>query len=83
MGIELNVKNRDIGSFVTEAQKTIRQKIDLPTGYTIAWGGQFENQRRAMSRLLVITPAVVILVLLLLFAPSNATTLRATHSRPA
>jgi cobalt-zinc-cadmium resistance protein CzcA len=67
MAVELNVVGRDIGSFVAEAQKRIREKIQLPVGYTIAWGGQFETQQRAMSRLMLITPLVVLLVLMLLF----------------
>jgi cobalt-zinc-cadmium resistance protein CzcA len=67
MGIELNIVGRDIGSFVAEAQKQIRQKVALPVGYSTAWGGQFENQQRAMRRLMIITPLVVILVLVLLF----------------
>jgi cobalt-zinc-cadmium resistance protein CzcA len=67
MGIELNITGRDIGSFVSEAQKKIRQKVALPIGYSIAWGGQFENQQRAMRRLMIITPLVVVLVIVLLF----------------
>ncbi len=67
MGIELNVRGRDIGSFVAQARQAIRQKMDLPPGYAIVWGGQFENQQRAMRRLMIITPLVVLLILLLLF----------------
>jgi heavy metal efflux system protein len=67
MAVELNVVGRDIGSFVAEAQGRIKQKVQLPVGYTIAWGGQFENQQRAMDRLMIITPLVVVLVLMLLF----------------
>jgi len=67
MGIELNIVGRDIGSFVAEAQQKTRQKVMLPVGYSTAWGGQFENQQRAMHRLMIITPLVVILVLVLLF----------------
>jgi cobalt-zinc-cadmium resistance protein CzcA len=67
MGIEMNVHGRDIGSFVEQAQETIRREVRLPAGYSIEWGGQFENQKRAMNRLKIITPAVVLLVLLLLF----------------
>ncbi len=67
MGIELNIVGRDIGTFVDEAQRNIRSQIELPVGYSIAWGGQFENQQRAMRRLMIITPAVVLLVLVLLF----------------
>ena len=67
MGVELNIVGRDIGSFVAEAQRQVGRKVQLPTGYTIAWGGQFENQQRAMRRLAIITPLVVVLVLVLLF----------------
>ena len=67
VGVELNVVGRDIGTFVAEAQRKIRQRVALPVGYSIAWGGQFENQQRAMRRLMIITPFVVILVLVLLF----------------
>ena len=66
-GIELNIVGRDIGSFVAEAQRKIRQTVTLPVGYSTTWGGQFENQQRAMRRLMIITPLVVILVLVLLF----------------
>ena len=67
MGIEMNVHGRDIGSFVEQAQEMIRRNVSLPAGYSMEWGGQFENQQRAMSRLKVITPVVILLVLLLLF----------------
>jgi cobalt-zinc-cadmium resistance protein CzcA len=67
MGVELNVVGRDIGTFVAEAQRKVRQQVALPVGTSMAWGGQFENQQRAMRRLAIITPLVVILVLVLLF----------------
>lgn len=67
MAIELNIHGRDIGSFVAEAQKQIKEKVVLPAGYYIEWGGQFENQRQAMRRLSIITPLVIGLILLLLF----------------
>jgi cobalt-zinc-cadmium resistance protein CzcA len=67
MGIEMNVSGRDIGSFVSEAKRRIRQSVNLPAGYFTVWGGQFENQQRAMGRLMIIMPLVVMLVLLLLF----------------
>jgi cobalt-zinc-cadmium resistance protein CzcA len=67
IGIELNVVGRDIGGFVKEAQRRIATAIDLPPGYYLNWGGQFENQQQAMTRLMVITPVVVGLIFLLLF----------------
>jgi len=67
IGIELNVVGRDIGGFVKEAQRRIANTVELPPGYYLNWGGQFENQQQAMSRLMVITPVVVGLIFLLLF----------------
>jgi cobalt-zinc-cadmium resistance protein CzcA len=67
MAVELNVQGRDIGSFVVEAQEQMKEKVVLPAGYYIEWGGQFENQKQAMRRLSVITPMVIGLILLLLF----------------
>ena len=67
MAIELNVQGRDIGGFVADAQKQIKDKVKLPSGYYIEWGGQFENQKQAMRRLSIITPIIVSVILLLLF----------------
>jgi len=72
LGIEMNITGRDIGSFVDEAQKTIRRDVSLPPGYTLSWGGQFENQQRAISRLELIMPAVIALILLLLYLTFNS-----------
>jgi cobalt-zinc-cadmium resistance protein CzcA len=67
IGIELNVVGRDIGGFVKEARGKIKNKVSLPTGYYITWGGQFENQQRAMARLMIIVPIAIGLILFLLF----------------
>jgi heavy metal efflux system protein len=67
MAIELNVQGRDIGGFVADAQKQIKQQVALPSGYYIEWGGQFENQKQAMKRLTIITPLIIAVILLLLF----------------
>ena len=66
--IQLNVRGRDMGSFVAEAQRQIAAKVKLPTGYYVAWGGQFENQQRAMRRLTIIVPITIGLIFLLLFS---------------
>jgi cobalt-zinc-cadmium resistance protein CzcA len=66
IGLELNVVGRDIGTFVKEAQQRIARGVDLPPGYYLSWGGQFENQQQAMQRLMIITPVVVALIFLLL-----------------
>ena len=66
--VETNIRGRDIGSFVAEAKgKLAALERELPTGYRLVWGGQFENQQRAMARLAVVVPAVIALVFLLLF----------------
>ena len=67
IGIEMNVSGRDIGSFVAEAKQKIQEKVKLPPGYYLTWGGQFENQQRAMSKLMVIGPVAIALILLLLY----------------
>ena len=72
MAIELNVKGRDIGTFVQEAKKRISEKVAIPSGYFIEWGGQFENQQQAMQRLMLITPLVIGLIFLLLFITFNS-----------
>ena len=66
--IQLNVRGRDMGGFVTEAQRRIGAKVKLPPGYFVTWGGQFENQQRAMKRLAVIVPITIGLIFLLLFS---------------
>ena len=66
--IQLNVRGRDLGGFVAEAQQQVAEKVKLPTGYTVTWGGQFENQQRAMKRLAIIVPITIGLIYLLLFS---------------
>ncbi len=67
IGIELNIKDRDIGSFVSEAKEKIKKGVKLPSGYYTTWGGQFENSERAMNRLMIIAPIAIGLILMLLF----------------
>jgi cobalt-zinc-cadmium resistance protein CzcA len=65
--VECNVKGRDIGGFVREAQEKMAAQVKLPVGYTVTWGGQFENQERAMKRLMIIVPITLLLIFLLLY----------------
>ena len=67
IGIEMNVTGRDMGGYVEEAARVIKKKVQLPAGYYLSWGGQFENQRRAMNRLLLIWPLATGAIFLLLF----------------
>lgn len=70
--IQGNVRGRDIGSFVTEAEQAIRQKVDLPPGYLLKWGGQFELQQAANKRLALVVPITLLLVFLLLYSSFNS-----------
>lgn len=65
--VQANVEGRDLGGFVAEAQAAVARDVALPSGYYLTWGGQFENQRRAMARLALIVPVTIGLIFLLLF----------------
>ncbi|MDR3388831.1 MAG: CusA/CzcA family heavy metal efflux RND transporter [Rudaea sp.] len=65
--VKVNVLGRDQGSFVAEAMRRVADEVKLPPGYRIAWGGQFENQKRATARLAVIVPLSLVGIFILLF----------------
>lgn len=65
--VGVNVEGRDLGSFVQDAQRRISQRVEIPQGYTLDWGGQFENMQRAMGRLMVIIPLTITAIFFLLF----------------
>jgi heavy metal efflux system protein len=64
--ISANVRGRDVASFVSDAQELVSDQVELPPGYEIRWGGDFENLRSASLRLALITPIVLMIILLLL-----------------
>ncbi len=66
--IQCNVNNRDIGSFVQEAQQAIRDQTNLPPGYLVTWGGQFKLQQHANARLAIVIPVTLLLIFILLYA---------------
>jgi cobalt-zinc-cadmium resistance protein CzcA len=66
--ISANVRGRDIGSFVSDAEKAIAQQVKVPAGYWTTWGGQFEQLQSATQRLQIVVPAALLLVFTLLFA---------------
>ena len=70
--IECNVEGRDIGGFVAEAKERIEKAVKLPAGYYLTWGGAFENQQRAMNRLMLIVPVTVVIIFFLLFSTFNS-----------
>ena len=65
--IQANVEGRDLVGFVEDAQAAVAAKVKLPTGYRIAWGGAFENQRRAAARLAAVIPIALTMIFLVLF----------------
>ncbi len=67
ISIELNVRGRDIGSFVREAQGEIERQVKLPAGYYLRWGGQFESLERASKRLMIVVPLALLLIFILLY----------------
>ena len=68
IAVELNVRGRDVGSFVKEAQEQIGREVQLPPGYYLMWGGTFENLQRATSRLMIVVPLALFLIFILLFS---------------
>ncbi|MEK7405315.1 MAG: CusA/CzcA family heavy metal efflux RND transporter, partial [Acidobacteriota bacterium] len=66
--VQANVRGRDLGGFVSDAARKIEAGLPLPAGYSIDWGGQFENQRRAMRRLMIVLPLSVLIIFGLLFS---------------
>ncbi len=72
--IQMDVKGRDVDSFVKEAGARIKQQVKLPAGYWIEWGGAFENQQRAMAKLALIVPLTIGLIFILLYTAFNSLT---------
>ena len=70
--VECNVTDRDIGGFVKESQSKIDAAVKLPPGYYLTWGGQFENQQRAMRRFSIVVPITIAAIFLLLFGSFNS-----------
>jgi len=65
--VGINVRNRDLQSVVDDARRLINENIDLPTGYTITYGGQFENLQSATKRLKIVVPIALVLIFILLY----------------
>ena len=75
--MEANVRGRDIASFVAEAQAVIEERIELPPGWTLEWGGQFENLQAASARLSVLVPLALLLIVVLLYSTFHSVRLAA------
>jgi cobalt-zinc-cadmium resistance protein CzcA len=65
--VQANVRGRDMGRFVEEAQVAFREQIDVPAGYSIRWGGKFELQERSRKTFLLVTPLTLLLVCIMLY----------------
>jgi len=71
--VECNIRGRDMGSFVAETRRALQPIVgSLPAGYFLEYGGQFENQQRAMQRLTVVVPVSILLIFLMLFSALNS-----------
>ena len=71
--VQGNVRGRDMGGVIADIQQRIKDEVTLPPGYFIEYGGQFENQQRAMARLSIIVPIVIAVVFLMLWMSFNST----------
>jgi len=70
--IQMDVRGRDVDGFVQDANRVIEEKVDMPAGYWIEWGGAFENQQRALTRLAVIVPLTIFFIFVLLYTAFNS-----------
>lgn len=65
--VESNIRGRDLGSFIAEAQRKVAEKVALPAGYHVQWGGQFQQLQEASQRLALVVPLTMALIFLLLY----------------
>ncbi|NOJ83184.1 efflux RND transporter permease subunit [Myxococcus xanthus] len=65
--VQANVRERDLGGFVAEVRRTLDERLELPAGYYVRYGGQFEHLERAQTRLLIVVPVALALIFLLLY----------------
>lgn len=72
IAVQANVRGRDLGSYVEEAKTEIQEKINIPDGYWLSWGGQFENLMSARQRLFIVVPICLGLIFLLLYTALNS-----------
>jgi cobalt-zinc-cadmium resistance protein CzcA len=70
--VEVNVRGRDLAGFIADARAAVESKVKLPPGYSIEWGGQFENLQRASARLGIVVPLALFLIFVLLYTTFNS-----------
>ena len=71
--IQMDVRGRDVDGFVQDANDAIASSVELPSGYWVEWGGAFENQQRALTRLSIIVPLTIFFIFVLLYTAFNST----------
>lgn len=71
--VYVDLAGRDVGSYVSEAKSLVREKLTLPTGYSLVWSGQYENMIRVRNRLKVVVPITIFLIFLLLYMNTKST----------
>src|SRR5258708_8822452 len=67
MAVKFSVRGRDLGSTVEEAMKKINEQVQLPLGYRIHWEGEYESQKRANARLLIVLPITILIIFIILY----------------
>jgi len=72
INVEVNVRGRDLASFVADAQEAVNTNVELPPGWTLEWGGQFENLQEASERLSLLIPVALLLIFVLLYSTFNS-----------
>jgi len=72
LALKFNIEGRDMGSVVNEAMATVARSVPPPEGYYFVWGGEFENQQRALARLKLVVPVAILIVLGLLYGAMNS-----------
>ncbi|HWW75545.1 MAG TPA: efflux RND transporter permease subunit, partial [Pyrinomonadaceae bacterium] len=65
--VDIDTSKRDVGGYVTDAKKVLREQLQLPAGYELIWSGQFENMERVKERLMVVVPITIFLIFMLLY----------------
>ncbi|HEX2165111.1 MAG TPA: CusA/CzcA family heavy metal efflux RND transporter [Thermoanaerobaculia bacterium] len=68
IAVEANVRGRDLASFVAEARRAVEERVELPAGWRLSWGGQFENLQAASERLAFLVPLALLLIFVLLYS---------------
>ena len=65
--VYVDLAGRDVGGYVEDAKKAVQQNLELPTGYTVTWSGQYENMQRVRERLKIVLPITMFLIFILLY----------------